>query len=97
MMSWHQDHARNVSFVHFCTLLYNVCMKVVSFTDFRNNASSFLDLVEKGEEVEIHRHGKVVARLVPPVSRKGARWKKPGLKLVTKAPSLSKAVLEDRR
>jgi prevent-host-death family protein len=72
-------------------------MKVVSFTDFRNNASSFLDLVEKGEEVEIQRHGKVIARLVPPVSRKGPAWRKPGLKLVTKAPSLSKAVLEDRR
>ena len=87
----------SISIVHLCTSLYNICMKVVSFTDFRNNASSFLDLVEKGEEVEIHRHGKVVARLVPPVSRQGASWKKPGLKLVTKAPSLSKAVLEDRR
>jgi prevent-host-death family protein len=72
-------------------------MKIVSFTDFRNNASSFLDLVEKGEEVEIQRHGKAVARLVPPLSRKGPAWKKPGLRLVTKAPSLSKAVLQDRR
>jgi prevent-host-death family protein len=74
-----------------------MCMKVVSFTEFRNNASSYLDLVEKGEEVEIQRHGKVIARLVPPVPRKVPAWRKPGLKLVTKAPSLSKAVLEDRR
>ena len=77
--------------------MYNTTMKSVSFTDFRNNASAFLDLVEKGEEVEIQRHGKVVARLVPPVSREEPSWRKPGLKLVTKAPSLSKAVLEDRR
>jgi prevent-host-death family protein len=77
--------------------MYNIHMKTVSFTDFRNNASSFLDLVEKGEEIEIQRHGKTIARLVPPVSRKTPAWKKPGLKLVTKAPSLSKAVLEDRR
>ena len=77
--------------------MYNCCMKTVSFTDFRNNASSFLDLVEKGEEVHIQRHGKVVARLVPPVSRKEPAWRKPGLKLVTKSPSLSKAILEDRR
>jgi prevent-host-death family protein len=77
--------------------MYNIGMKIVSFTDFRNNASSFLDLVEKGEEVEIQRHGKTIARLVPPVSRKEPSWKQPGLKLVTKAPSLSKAVLEDRR
>ena len=83
--------------VQFCTDMYNDDMKTVSFTDFRSNASSFLDLVEKGEEVEIQRHGKVVARLVPPVSRQQASWKKPGLKLITRAPSLSKAVLEDRR
>ena len=82
--------------VHFCTEVYNCEMKTVSFTDFRNNASSFLDLVEKGEEIEIQRHGKVVARIVPPIARKAPAWKKPGLKLVTKAPSLSKAVLEDR-
>ena len=86
-----------IRFVQLCTFMYNIPMKTVSFTDFRNNASSFLDLVEKGEEVEIQRHGKTIARLVPPVSRKKPAWKKPGLKLVTKAPSLSKAVLEDRR
>jgi len=77
--------------------MYNMSMKTVSFTDFRSHASSLLDLVEKGEEVQIQRHGKVVARLVPPVEREEPAWKKPGLKLVTKAPSLSKAVLEDRR
>ena len=73
-------------------------MKTVSSTDFRKNASAFLDLVEKGEEVEIERHGKVVARLVPPsAARSEPAWRKPGLKLVTKAPSLTKAILEDRR
>ena len=83
--------------VQFCTSVYNTGMKTVSFTVFRNNASSLLDLVEKGEEVEIQRHGRVVARLVPPGPRQEAAWRKPGLKLVTKAPSLSKAILEDRR
>ena len=85
---------KTVQIVHFCTIL---CMKTVSFTEFRTNAYSFVDLVEKGEEVAIQRHGKVVARLVPPGSRKTPAWRKAGLKLVTKAPSLSKAVLEDRR
>jgi antitoxin (DNA-binding transcriptional repressor) of toxin-antitoxin stability system len=73
-------------------------MKRVSFSKFRKNASSFLDLVERGEEVEILRHDKVVARLVPVNAARGeSSWKKPGLRLVTKAPSLSKAILEDRR
>lgn len=73
-------------------------MKAVSFTDFRKNASTLLDLVEQGEQIEIHRHGKVVARLVPPgLPAAEPAWKKPGLKLITKAPSLTKAILEDRR
>jgi len=72
-------------------------MKSVTFTEFRKNASTWLDLVEKGAEVEIRRHGKVVARLVSPVPRDEPSWRKPGLKLESKAPSLSKAILEDRR
>ncbi|HLQ78945.1 MAG TPA: type II toxin-antitoxin system Phd/YefM family antitoxin [Terriglobia bacterium] len=72
-------------------------MRVVSFTNFRKNASTYLDLVEKGAEVEIQRHGKVVARLVPPGARAEPAWRKPGLKLAGKAPSLSKAIIEDRR
>ena len=72
-------------------------MKTVSFTDFRKHASAFIDLVERGEEVEIQRHGKIVARLVPPGAESEPSWRKPGLKLVTKAPSLSQAIIEGRR
>jgi antitoxin (DNA-binding transcriptional repressor) of toxin-antitoxin stability system len=72
-------------------------MRIVSSTDFRKNASTYLDLVEEGIEVQIQRHGKVVAKLVPPGSRGEPSWRKPGLKLAGKLPSLSKAVLEDRR
>jgi len=80
--------------VHYCTLCP---MKAVSFTNFRKNASTYLDQVEKGAEVEILRHGKVVARLVPPGARGEPAWRKPGLKLAGKAPSLSQAIIEDRR
>jgi antitoxin (DNA-binding transcriptional repressor) of toxin-antitoxin stability system len=72
-------------------------MKSVSFTEFRKNASTWLDLVEKGAEVEIRRHGKVIARIVPPGSRDEPSWRKPGLKLAVKMPSLSQAIIEDRR
>jgi antitoxin (DNA-binding transcriptional repressor) of toxin-antitoxin stability system len=61
------------------------------------NVSSFLDCAENGEEIEIQRHGKVIARLVPAGERNQPAWKKPGLKLITKSPSLSKAIIEDRR
>ena len=83
--------------VHFCTGMYTVTMKTVSFTDFRKNASTFIDLVEQGEQVEIRRHGKVVARLVPPGAGAEPSWRKSGLKLVTKAPPLSQAIIEGRR
>jgi len=46
---------------------------------------------QQNSKVEVH--GKVVARLVPPVSREEPAWRKPGLKLVTKAPPLNKAAL----
>jgi antitoxin (DNA-binding transcriptional repressor) of toxin-antitoxin stability system len=85
------------SLVQLCTYPYNLLMRKVSSTDFRKNASTYLDLVEKGAEVDIQRHGKVVARLVPPGTRDEPAWRKPGLKLVTKAPSLSRAIIEDRR
>ena len=72
-------------------------MKTVSFTDFRKDASSYIDLVEQGEQVEIQRHGKAVALLVPPGVKAEPSWRRPGLKMVTKAPSLSRAIVEDRR
>lgn len=42
-------------------------MKTATFTEFRNNAREFFDAVEKGEIVEIYRHGKPVAILSPAV------------------------------
>ncbi len=77
--------------------MYTYFMKTVSSSEFRKNVSAYLDLVERGEEVDIQRHGKVVARLIPSSPRGEPSWKKPGLKLVTRAPSLTKAILEDRR
>lgn len=73
-------------------------MKSVSFTEFRRNASAFLDLVEKGETVKLLRHGKAVAEIVP-TNKRGATpaWKLPGLRLVAPGASLAKAVLDERR
>lgn len=41
-------------------------MQLVQFTDFRNNASRYLDMVEHdGEIVQILRSGKPVAQIIP--------------------------------
>jgi prevent-host-death family protein len=44
-------------------------MRTVAAFDAKNTLGSLLDLVEKGEEITITRHGKPVARLVAPVDR----------------------------
>jgi prevent-host-death family protein len=73
-------------------------MTSFSFTEFRKKASKVLDLVEKGETVQLLRHGKAIARIVPVDTRKKTpTWKRPGLRLVISGASLSKAVLEERR
>jgi prevent-host-death family protein len=41
-------------------------MKEVGAFEAKNKLGQLLDLVERGEEVTITRHGKAVARLVPP-------------------------------
>jgi prevent-host-death family protein len=51
-------------------------MREVGAFEAKNKLSELLDLAEKGEEVVITRHGKEVARLVPPrgtVNRDEAR------------------------
>lgn len=73
-------------------------MRTVNFTDFRNNASLLLSAVEKGEMVIIMRHGKPVAKLVPPdLNEETSKpLKKSALRLVIKGANLSSAILEER-
>jgi len=44
-------------------------MKEVGAFEAKNKLSELLDLAEGGEEIVITRHGKEVARLVPPKGR----------------------------
>jgi prevent-host-death family protein len=48
-------------------------MREVGAFEAKNTLGSLLDLVERGEEVVITRHGKRVARLVPDVGRDRAK------------------------
>ena len=73
-------------------------MKTVTFTEFRKHASEVLDLVEKGESIQVRRHGKAVARVIPAgMEERKPSWKRPGLRLAARGVSLSRAVLEERR
>ncbi|HWU31437.1 MAG TPA: type II toxin-antitoxin system prevent-host-death family antitoxin, partial [Marmoricola sp.] len=48
--------------VHGCTLMY---MTVITVSEARRTLPHQIDLVQRGEEIEISRYGEVVARLVP--------------------------------
>lgn len=72
-------------------------MKTVTFTEFRRRASGLFDLVERGETIEVLRHGKVVARIVPPEAAGLPSWKRRGLRLVIPGAHAAEAILEDRR
>jgi prevent-host-death family protein len=48
-------------------------MKRTTVRELRNNYSKVLQWVSKGEEVEVTRRGKVVAKVVPPASAKVAK------------------------
>ncbi len=43
-------------------------MKSTTVRELRNNYSKVLKWVAKGEEVEVTRRGKVVAKVVPPIA-----------------------------
>jgi prevent-host-death family protein len=48
-----------------------------TFTQFRNNAASYFDKVEKGETIEIYRNGKPSAIMLPAAGKASAtgHWK----------------------
>ena len=73
-------------------------MKVVTFTEFRQNATTYFDVVEKGETVKVLRHGKAVAEVIPAQSEERmVSWKQPGLKMSIKGVSLSREILRERK
>ncbi len=70
-------------------------MVTATFSELRNNAKRFFDLVEQGEAIEIYRHGKPVAILSPIRHQAMDRWKiaRP---LELDGVSVSKAILAER-
>lgn len=57
-------------------------MKTANIADFKTNLSSFISMVEKGEEIEICKHNIPVARVLP-LSRKVINKTKLGCGLKT--------------
>jgi prevent-host-death family protein len=73
-------------------------MRVVGTFDAKNRLSELLDLVERGEEVTITRHGREVARLVPPrgaINRDAAKAVAHGIREMSKGVTLGGLNIKD--
>jgi prevent-host-death family protein len=73
-------------------------VKEVGAFEAKNTLSALLDLAEKGEEVVITRHGKEVARLVPPRSttnREAARQAAQRIREMSKGVTLGGLSIKD--
>jgi prevent-host-death family protein len=73
-------------------------MKMVTFTEFRQNAATYFDAVEQGETIKVLRHGKPIAEIIPASDeQKNLSWKQPGLRLSVKGAYLSREILKERK
>jgi antitoxin (DNA-binding transcriptional repressor) of toxin-antitoxin stability system len=68
-----------------------------TFSQFRNQAKKFFDAVDRGEVIEIYRHGKLSAVLRPPAEDHSTNRKlSPFKPLVLDGVSVSKMILKER-
>ncbi len=45
-------------------------MQEVNVTDLRHYLHQYLDSVQKGKEIHVTLHGKLIARILPPIDKK---------------------------
>lgn len=71
-------------------------MKQATFSELRNNAKRYFDIVESGESVRIVRNGKPIADIVP-LPQDLPSWKRRSTQpLVIDGCSISRIILEER-
>jgi prevent-host-death family protein len=71
-------------------------MKQATFSELRNHAKQYFDIVESGEAVRIVRNGKPVADIVP-IPQDLPSWKRRVAQpLIISGASASRMILEER-
>ncbi|MDO9141275.1 MAG: type II toxin-antitoxin system Phd/YefM family antitoxin [Methylobacter sp.] len=71
-------------------------MKQATFTEVRNHAKQYFDIVESGESVRVLRNGKAIADIVP-IAPDLPSWKRRTAQpLVLDGVALSRLILEER-
>lgn len=71
-------------------------MKQVAFTELRNHAKQYFDLVESGEPVRVLRNGKTVADIVPLMADIPSWKRRAARPLALDGISASRVILEER-
>ena len=74
-----------------------MAVKIATFTELRNNAKKLFDSVERGNVIEVYRHGKPVALLSHIHKRIATLEWKLANPIKLKGVSLSKTILKERR
>lgn len=71
-------------------------MRQATFSELRNHAKQYFDLVESGESVRIMRNGKPIADIIP-LAPDLPSWKSRAAQpLIIDGCTLSKIILEER-
>lgn len=71
-------------------------MKQVTFTEVRNHAKTYFDLVESGESVRVLRNGRPIADIVPVIADLPSWKRRKAQPLVLDGVSLSRMILAER-
>ena len=71
-------------------------MKQATFTDVRNHAKQYFDIVASGEIVRVLRNGKPIADIVPVIAELPSWKRRKAQPLILDGVSVSRLVLEER-
>jgi prevent-host-death family protein len=71
-------------------------MKQATFTEVRNHAKQYFDIVEAGESIRVLRNGKPIADIVPIVAGLPSWKRRQAQPMVIDGVSVSKMIQQDR-
>ncbi len=72
-------------------------MKHATFTEVRNHAKQYFDIVESGGSVRVLRNGKPIADIVPVMADLPSWKRRKAQPLILDGVSISRLILEERK
>ncbi|TCV84060.1 prevent-host-death family protein [Methylomonas methanica] len=74
----------------------SLAMKQATFTEVRNHAKQYFDIVEAGEPVRVIRNGKPIADIVPVMADMPSWKRRKAQPLVLDGVAVSQLILQER-